>query len=457
MYRKERDSLGSLEVLSDALYGIQTLRAFNNFNVTDKLVHKDMIISMAYVKKAAAQANKKIGELDAVLADLIISVCDEIIEGKHRKHFITKVIQGGAGTSINMNMNEVISNRVAQIKNEALGVYKVCHPNDHVNHAQSTNDVMPTSGKLTVLKLSETLIQELILLKETIKLKSLEFEDDIKVGRTHLQDAVFISMKDVFGSFATMITRDIKRIEYALEEMKYINMGATAVGTGINTHPKYKEHVVKYLNQYTGFEFESAEDMVDATKHVDSFMYVHNSLKNLAVNLSKMSNDLRLMASGPKAGLGEIILPSKQAGSSIMPGKVNPVIAEMINQVAFQVMGNDTTINMATEAGQMELNVFEPIIFENLFESFDLLTKGAISLRRDIFVDLSVNSEHIKNVGKNSLAGVTALLPVLGYDLISKYAKESLEKDIPLESLLIRDKLIDEETLKMFQDPKTMV
>ncbi|NLW14772.1 MAG: aspartate ammonia-lyase, partial [Erysipelothrix sp.] len=253
------------------------------------------------------------------------------------------------------------------------------------------------------------------------------------------------------------ITRDIKRIEYALEEMKYINMGATAVGTGINTHPKYKEHVVKYLNQYTGFEFESAEDMVDATKHVDSFMYVHNSLKNLAVNLSKMSNDLRLMASGPKAGLGEIILPSKQAGSSIMPGKVNPVIAEMINQVAFQVIGNDTTINMATEAGQMELNVFEPIIFENLFESFDLLTKGAISLRRDIFVDLSVNSEHIKNVGKNSLAGVTALLPVLGYDLISKYAKESLEKDIPLESLLIRDKLIDEETLKMFQDPKTMV
>ena len=455
--RFEQDSLGQVRVHQSALYGAQSIRASQNFYITGETVHPMMIRSLAYVKKAAALANKDLGQLDDLIAQAIIQACDEIISGDFDSEFITDAIQGGAGTSLNMNANEVISNRAAQILGKPIGVYSVVHPNDHANKGQSTNDVIPTSGKLATIHLGVTLLEMMDTLQLAFGAKANEFNDVIKVGRTHLQDAVLISMGQVFTSYQTLIKRDMKRLEHALEEMKTINLGATAVGTGINSVKGYKEKAVAHLSDITGIDFVLADDLIDGTKHIDGFSYVHSSLKTFALGLSKLANDLRMMTSGPKVGLNEISLPAKQPGSSIMPGKVNPVIPEVVNQVCFQVIGNDTTINMAVEAGQMELNVFEPVVFYNLFQSFDILTQACDTLRVNAIDDLVVNTDRCDIYVEESLAMATALVKVLGYTKVSEITKEALVEKKTLRELVLKYNLLKEEELEILLDAKTMI
>ncbi len=447
-FRIEKDSLGEVQVPYDALYGVQTVRATQNFPITHLRTHPVMIRSLGMIKKACAMANHECGHLDDERTGYIIAACDEIIQGKLDMWFITDVIQGGAGTSTNMNANEVVANRAAQLAEKPLGTYDYIHPNDHVNFGQSTNDVFPTAGKLTALFLVEDLLEELMLLQEALLDKSIEFNDVIKLGRTHLQDAVPIRMGQEFHAFATAIVRDIRRIKVAFSTLKSVNMGATAVGTGINTDERYKRICVKNLCDITQIELTSARDLIDGTRNVDPFVFAHASLKTLCVSLSKMCNDLRLMASGPKTGLAEIVLPARQPGSSIMPGKVNPVLPEVCNQVCFQVFGNDVTITKAAEAGQMELNVFEPVLFFNLFQSIDLLRNACHTLRVHAIMGIQANTEHCKEVMENSLGTATALAPHIGYAQASKMAKLALKENRKLKELILENGLMSKDKLE---------
>ncbi|MGX8850938.1 aspartate ammonia-lyase [Amedibacillus sp. YH-ame10] len=451
-YRIERDSLGEIAVPKKALYGVQTVRATKNFPITMIKTHPQMIHSLGMIKKACALANHECGHLDDERLKYIVMACDEVIEGKLDEWFITDVIQGGAGTSTNMNANEVIANRAAQLAGKEIGIYDFIHPNDHVNFGQSTNDVFPTAGKITALFLVEHLLEELMILQESLLDKSIEFNDVIKLGRTHLQDAVPIRMGQEFHAFATSIVRDIRRIKISFSDLKSVNMGATAVGTGINADERYKKICVRYLKEITQMDITSARDLVDGTRNVDPFVFAHGSLKTLSVNLSKMCNDIRLMASGPKTGLSEILLPARQPGSSIMPGKVNPVIPEVCNQVCFQVFGNDTTITKAAEAGQMELNVFEPVLFYNLFQSVDLLTNACYTLRDNAIVGIIANKEHCREVMENSLGTATALAPHIGYANASKMAKQALLENRKLKELILEHDLMSEEKLEQVLD-----
>lgn len=454
--RIERDSLGEIEVPKNALYGVQTMRATKNFPITHTKTHPMMIHSLGMIKKACALANYECGHLNEEQLQYMVMACDEVIAGKLDEWFITDVIQGGAGTSTNMNANEVIANRGAQLAGKEIGKYDFIHPNDHVNFGQSTNDVFPTAGKLTALFLVANLIEELMLLQESLLDKSIEFNDVIKLGRTHLQDAVPIRMGQEFHAFATSIVRDIRRIKLAFSDLKSVNMGATAVGTGINTDERYKKICVRYLRDISQIDITSARDLIDGTRNVDPFVFAHSSLKTLCVNLSKMCNDIRLMASGPKTGLSEIFLPAKQPGSSIMPGKVNPVIPEVCNQVCFQVFGNDTTITKAAEAGQMELNVFEPVLFYNLFQSIDLLSNACYTLRDNCIVGIVANSEHCREVMENSLGTATALAPHIGYANASKMAKLALKENRKLKELILENNLMSEEKLEKVLNIKEM-
>ncbi|MEG0398205.1 MAG: aspartate ammonia-lyase, partial [Cetobacterium sp.] len=360
-FRLESDSIGTIQVPEKAYYGVQSLRGQNNFNITGYRLGDNFIKALAYVKKAATIANFDAGVISQDVSDAMILASNEIIEGQFKDQFITDVIQGGAGTSMNMNMNEVIANRAGEILGGELGKYDKVDPNDHVNYGQSTNDVIPTTGKVTIQIMTTELISTLERLYSTLMKKSEEFDHVIKMGRTHLQDAVPIRLGQEFKAYAQPIQRDIKRIKTALDDLRYVNMGATAVGTGLNADIEYVHNVVRILSEVTGIEFHQSYDLVDGTRNLDSFVWLSSALKVCAVNLSKMANDIRLMASGPKAGIAEINLPQQQPGSSIMPGKVNPVIAEVMNQICFQVFGNDLTITKAAEAGQLELNVFEPV------------------------------------------------------------------------------------------------
>lgn len=455
--RIEYDSLGSVEVPKDALYGAQTVRALQNFQITGRRVNDMMYLALAQVKKACALANKSVGELDGPRCDAIVFACDEIISGKYKEAFITDAIQGGAGTSMNMNVNEIIANRAAQILNRPIGVYDYIHPNDHVNRAQSTNDIIPTAGKLTVLNLGLLLVEEMTFLADTFHAKALEFSNIIKVGRTHLQDAVLISMGQVFHSYESVVRRDIQRLKQSLSEMQVINLGATAVGTGINSVEGYREHAVTHLSRITGKSFVSAEDLVDATKHVDGFANVHGSLKTFAVGLSRICNDIRMMASGPKVGFNEIFLPEKQPGSSIMPGKVNPVIPEVVNQVCFQVIGNDATVTLAAEAGQMELNVFEPVLFDNLFESLEILRHACATLRIHAIQDIKVNEHRIQDYVEHSLAMATALVKYLGYEKVSEITKQALKENKSLKTLVLEQGLMSEAEVDEALKPESMI
>ncbi|MEG0289911.1 MAG: aspartate ammonia-lyase [Erysipelotrichaceae bacterium] len=454
--RTEKDSIGEIEVPINALYGCQTVRAMHNFPITHLKTHPIMIRSLGMVKKACAIANHECGHLEDEKFDYIITACDEVIAGKLDEWFITDVIQGGAGTSVNMNANEVIANRAAQLAGKPIGVYDYIHPNDHINFGQSTNDVFPTAGKLTCLYLVENLLEEVMLLQEALLDKSIEFNDVMKLGRTHLQDAVPIRMGQEFHAFATSFVRDIRRIKLSFANLKSINMGATAIGTGINTDEQYRRICVIALCEISQIDLTSARDLVDGTRNVDTFAWAHASLKTLAVNLSKMCNDIRLMASGPKTGLAEIGLPPKQPGSSIMPGKINPVIPEVCNQVCFQVFGNDIAITKAAEAGQMELNVFEPVLFYNLFQSIEILANACYTLRENAIKGIVANREHCKDLVENSLGTATALAPHIGYANASKYAKMALKDNRKLKELILESKLMTKEKLDEVLNIKEM-
>lgn len=448
-FRIETDSLGEKLVPIDAYYGIQSLRAKENFVITKQKVHPEMIKSIAITKKAAAIANHHAGMLTKEVTDAIVQACDEIIKGKFMSQFITDMIQGGAGTSMNMNANEVIANRAEELLGGKKGEYKLVHPNDHVNFGQSTNDIIPTSGKITAIRLTEKLLVEMRNLHKAYLDKANEFGGVIKMGRTHLQDAVPIRLGQEFNAFASALERDIKRVSSALEDLKVLNMGATAVGTGLNANVKYIEIVVKVLSDLTGINFTQAEDLVDATRNLDPFVWLSSALKTTAVNLSKTANDLRLMASGPKTGFNEINLPQMQPGSSIMPGKVNPVIPEVMNQVAFQVMGNDLTITKAAEAGQLELNVFEPVLFVNLFQSLDILRRGIKTFYSKAIQGITVNRDQCILYVERSAGVVTALAPHIGYKKASELAKEAIKTNRPIKELVLEKGLLSAEDLEI--------
>ncbi len=453
--RKESDSVGTLNVPKNAYYGVQTLRGFENFQITGTVMNYSFIKNIVRIKKTAAKVNSECGNMKKEIADAIVSACEEILAGKLKEEFITDAIQGGAGTTVNMNVNEVVANRATELLGGEKGEY-LCHPNDHVNKSQSTNDVIPTAGKLTILELSETLLNNLQILINELENKAKEFDGIIKMGRTQMEDAVPIRLGQEFNAYVSALRRDYNRIKKTFLEMHVINLGGTAIGTSVNAPKAYVENIVPALSKECGYELEKAEDLIDATQNVDCFVAVSGSLKACAVNLSKMCNDLRLMSSGPKTGLGEITLPAKQNGSSIMPGKVNPVIPEVVSQVAFLVIGNDMTVAMAAEAGQLELNAFEPVIFYKLFESLVCLSNAIKTLTVNCIVGIKANKEHCEDLVYSSVGVVTALCPYIGYKKAAELAKEALAKNVKIKDLVLQYGLIEAKELEKILDPYSM-
>ena len=445
--RIEADSIGQHAVPVDAYYGVQSLRARENFPITGQSLHPRCIQSLAYVKKACAITNQACHRLSEDVAQAIVQACDEIINHQLQDAFIVDPIQGGAGTSMNMNINEVLANRAIEILGGQKGNYQLVHPNDHVNYGQSTNDVIPTAGTLTTYQLAQDLIQMLIQLEEALLDKAQAFDDIIKMGRTQMQDAIPIRLGQEFHAYATAIKRSRQRLENALDELLTVNLGATAIGTGLNADEHYFTQVVPELAKVSGLPVHQAEDMIDGTQHIDSFAYISSILKTLALALSKISNDLRLMSSGPKTGFNEINLPKKQNGSSIMPGKVNPVIPEVVNQVAFKVCGNDLTIAMAVEAGQLELNAFEPVTFFCLFESLTYLKQAIQTLIDNCLKDLTANRDRCHELVEQSVGTITALVPYIGYQAAADIAKEALTSDQSVKELVIEKGLLDQASL----------
>ena len=410
-FRVEKDSIGTKDVPENVYYGVQSLRAAENFHITGLNMHPEIINSLAYIKKAAAITNCEAGLLDKRRTQAIVQACDEILEGKFREDFIVDPIQGGAGTSLNMNANEVIANRAIEILGGKKGDYSVVNPNDHVNCGQSTNDVIPTAGKMTSLRLLKKLKKQLLRLHSALEQKADEFDGVIKMGRTQLQDAVPIRLGQEFKAYSVAILRDLNRMDKAMDEMRTLNMGGTAVGTGLNADESYLRRIVPNLSEISGMDLVQAYDLIDATQNLDSFVAVSGAVKACAVTLSKIANDLRLMSSGPRAGFGEINLPAKQNGSSIMPGKVNPVIPEVVNQVAFNAIGNDMTITMAAEAGQLELNAFEPIIFYCLFQSIDTIAYAVNTFVDNCVIGITANETRCRYFVENSVGIITAICP----------------------------------------------
>ena len=451
--RVEKDSIGVKDIPEEVYYGVQTLRAAENFHITGLNMHPEIINSLAYIKKASAITNCEVGILEKKKAQAIVQACDEIIEGKFHDDFIVDPIQGGAGTSLNMNANEVIANRAIEILGGKKGDYTIVNPNDDVNCGQSTNDVIPTAGKMTSLHLLQNLKKQLLRLYDALNEKAKEFDHVIKMGRTQMQDAVPIRLGQEFKAYSVAIMRDIHRMDKAMDEMRTLNMGGTAIGTGINADENYLRRIVPNLSEISGMEFIQAFDLIDATQNLDSFVAVSGAVKACAVTLSKMSNDLRLMSSGPRAGFGEINLPAKQNGSSIMPGKVNPVIPEVVNQVAFNIIGNDMTITMAAEAGQLELNAFEPIIFYCMFQSIDTLGYAVETLVDNCIVGITANEERCRQLVENSVGIITAICPHVGYEKTADIAKKAINSNESVRSLILKENIMDEEELSRILDP----
>jgi aspartate ammonia-lyase len=445
--RIEKDFLGQKEIPVDAYYGIQTIRAVENFPITGYRIHESLIKALAMVKKAAAIANMNTTRLYKDLAIVIIKAADEIIAGKWNDQFIVDPIQGGAGTSMNMNMNEVIANRGLELLGHTKGDYFHLSPNTHVNMSQSTNDVFPTAIHISTLTLLENLLFTMDNMQKVFKQKAVQFEKVIKMGRTHLQDAVPIRLGQEFEAYSRVLTRDINRIKHTREHLLEVNMGATAVGTGLNADPKYIKDVVKQLAEISGFPLVNAEHLVDATQNTDAYTEVSAALKVCMMNMSKIANDLRLMASGPRAGLGEIRLPARQPGSSIMPGKVNPVMPELINQIAFQVIGNDHTICLASEAGQLELNVMEPVLVFNLLQSISIMNNGFRVFTDHCLAGIEANEERLKEYVDKSVGIITAVNPHLGYEVAARIAREAVITGKSVRELCLQYDVLTEEEL----------
>lgn len=447
-YRIERDSLGERQVPAEAYYGIETLRGKENFEITKRGICRQLIKALAIVKKAAAKANIDAGNISEKVGKAIMLACDEILNGRLHGQFVTDLIQGGAGTSINMNANEVIANRANELLGGRKGDYDFVHPNDHVNFGQSTSDVIQTAGKIAVVKQLKKLQVELKKLYNSYLDKAEEFKNVIKTGRTHLQEALPITLGQEFYAYASALNRDIKRIDTAIDALLEVNLGGTAIGTGLNANEKYCKKVILHLSKFSGEDVRIAKNLIDATRNLDAFGYASSMLKLLAIDLSKTASDLRLMESSGPNGFNEIILPNVQPGSSIMPGKFNPVIPEVVNQVCFYVMGLDVTVTKAIEAGQLELNVFEPLILMSLFEEITTLRRAARTFNNLAITDLKVNP-NLKYHIDNSVFLITALTPHIGYDTACSIVNEAMKenktiKEIVLEKGLLSNSLIDE-------------
>ena len=456
-FRIEYDSIGEKEIPVQAYYGVQTLRAYENFKISGKKTHKEMIRAIVQIKKAAALTNCTAGVLDKKIADAITQACDEILSGEFNKDFIVDAIQGGAGTSLNMNANEVIANRAIELLGGEKGDYTIVHPNDHVNCGQSTNDAYPSAGKIAAIRMLKKAISSLESFCKALLEKSVAFKDVIKMGRTQLQDAVPVSFGQSFRAYASAVARDVVRFEKAIDVLSVLNMGGTAIGTGINADAYYLKNVVPTLSQVTGLQLTQAEDLIDATQNLDCFVYVSGIVKACATTLSKIANDLRLMSSGPRTGFAEVNLPPKQNGSSIMPGKINPVIPEVVNQIAFRIMGNDVTITHVAEAGQLELNAFEPIAFYSLFESLEILNNGINTFRKECIEGLTVNAEVCEEEVERSIGIVTALCPQLGYSKAAEIAKRALKEKRNVREILAEENYFDEQSLKELLNPQKMI
>jgi aspartate ammonia-lyase len=454
--RIEKDFLGEKEVPTDAYYGIQTLRAVENFPITGYRIHEELIKAMAIVKKAAALANIDSRRLQPEIGEAMVQAASELLDGKWHDQIIVDPIQGGAGTSINMNVNEVIANRAIELLGKEKGDYSVCSPNTHVNMSQSTNDAFPTAIHIAVLNFIEKLTLTLDEMQIAFGQKAMEFSNVIKMGRTHLQDAVPIRLGQEFEAYSRVIARDIKRIKQSRQHLYELNMGATAVGTGLNADPSYIENVLKHLTTISGLPLTGAEHLVDATQNTDAYTEVSAALKICMMNMSKIANDLRLMASGPRAGLGEISLPARQPGSSIMPGKVNPVMPELINQVAFQVIGNDHTIGLASEAGQLELNVMEPVLVFNLLQSISVMNNAFRTFTDHCVRGITANEERLKEYVEKSVGVITAVNPHIGYERAAQIASEAIQSGVPVRELCLKYGVLTEDELNLILDPYEM-
>ncbi len=457
--RREHDLLGEMEIPEEYYFGVQTMRAVENFHISRVRLNffPRLIHALADVKQGAAAANRDLGLLDPAIADAITRACEELREDRFNEQFVVDMVQGGAGTSTNMNANEVIANRALELLGHHKGEYNYCHPNNHVNLSQSTNDAYPTAVRIALARSIDSAVTSLQELIAAFHAKGEEFADIIKMGRTQLQDAVPMTLGQEFEAYAATLTEEIDRLKTNMRLFYEINMGATAIGTGINADPDYAELCTKHLREITGLPLTKAANMIEATSDTGAFIMNSSALKRLAVKLSKICNDLRLLSSGPRCGLNEINLPPRQPGSSIMPGKVNPVIPEVVNQVAFRVIGNDLAITLASEAGQLELNVMEPIIVLSLFENIEMLVNAMNTLREKCIVGITANPEVCRRMVYNSIGLVTALNPYLGYETSTMLAKEALQSGKGIYDLVLEHKLMDEEELNKILRPENMV
>ncbi len=447
--RIEHDFLGEMEIPNTCYYGIQTQRAVENFKITDIpiSIQPRFIQALGYVKKAAALANRDLGVISEDIAGAIVAACDVVISGELDKQFVVDVIQGGAGTSTNMNANEVIANKALEILGYEKGRYDIVHPNNHVNCSQSTNDAYPTAFRIALLLVIPDLKKALKSLARAFRNKAVAFKDVIKMGRTQLQDAVPMSLGQEFGAFATTVVEDIERLESSAELFREINLGATAIGTSVNAPSGYTPIAVDYLRKMTNLPLNSSVDLIEATSDTGAYVQLSGVLKRIAVKLSKICNDLRLLSSGPTCGLNEINLPKMQPGSSIMPGKVNPVIPEVVNQVAFKVIGMDVSITLAAEAGQLQLNVMEPVIASDLFMMLEMLKRGCRVLEDRCVKGITANADRCRDMVLNSIGIVTVLNPIIGYEKSAEIAKKALDTGSSVRELVIAEGLLDEQKL----------
>ncbi len=456
--RTEHDLLGERQVPADAYWGIHTLRALENFPITGKPIgsYTDLVNALALVKLAAAHANHELGELDETRFRAISNACQEILGGALHDQFVVDVIQGGAGTSTNMNANEVIANRALELLGKAKGNYQALHPINHVNMSQSTNDVYPTALRVAACFGIQGLIGTMADLREAFSAKAEEFRDILKIGRTQLQDAVPMTLGQEFSTYAVMLGEDEARLAEAMALIREVNLGATAIGTGINTDIDYARLAIEHLSALSGLPLVPAANMIEATQDTGAFVQLSGVLKRVAAKLSKTCNDLRLLSSGPQGGFNEIKLPERAAGSSIMPGKVNPIIPEVVNQIAFEVIGNDVTITMASEAGQLQLNAFEPIIGHSLFKSIEHLKAGCITLTRHCVQGITANRELLAERARTSAGLATALNPYIGYENATKVAREALRTGRSVADLVLEMGLLDASTLESLLSPDVL-
>jgi len=454
-FRVEHDLLSDREVPADVYWGVHTLRAIENFPISGERIghNPELVAALAAIKQAAALANSELGLLDAPRTDAIVRACVEIRAGALHDQFVVDVIQGGAGTSTNMNANEVVANSALEWMGHGKGDYHQLHPNEHVNLGQSTNDVYPTALKLAAWAQAQALLVAMAELRNAFAAKREEFAEVLKVGRTQLQDAVPMTLGQEFGTYAVMMDEDMLRLAEAMAFLREINLGATAIGTGINSHPGYADLVRRKLSELTGIDLITAPDLIESTQDCGVFVHLSGALKRVAVKLGKICNDLRLLASGPRAGLGEINLPPRQSGSSIMPGKINPVIPEVVNQIAFEVIGNDVTITFAAQSGQLQLNAFEPIIALSLFRSLSHLRRGCETLAKNCVAEITANKDRLRQQVENSIGIATALNPHIGYVAATEVAVEAQATGAGVGHIVLQRGLLTQEALEGILSP----